>query len=283
MPHPPSGEKNPHAAQSTRGDRPQLPQHSSARPSPHRHWPPRTRRSRRSRSSTHPRSRTRTSSTSSTVTSPSPTPASSASSTTRLVGPETQIDGLIVNTVGGADDKWSTSQVGNLTYCVSTKFGTRNADIVNAMNGGAGLWEAASSKINFVYVPSQDANCTTRNNNVLFSVEPVADHAVHRPGVLPEHAQALAQRPGRRLDLDLGLVDADQHPRPRARPHARLPPRAHAARGRHLLRGQQLAPADAVRLVLDHALPAVQRHLEQPQHDGDRPPGRSRPLRLLNA
>ena len=79
----------------------------------------------------------------------------------------------IVNTVGGVDDKWSTSQVGNLTYCVSTKFGTRYADIVNAMASGAGLWEAASSKINFVYVPAQDANCTTRNNSVLFSVEPV--------------------------------------------------------------------------------------------------------------
>ena len=86
---------------------------------------------------------------------------------------EAMEEGLVVNTVGGVDDKWSTSQVGNLTYCVSSKFGTRKADIVNAMNGGAGLWEAASSKINFVYVPSQDANCTTRNNNVLFSVEPV--------------------------------------------------------------------------------------------------------------
>jgi hypothetical protein len=82
-------------------------------------------------------------------------------------------NGLVVNTVGGVDDKWSTSQVGNLTYCVSNKFGTRKADIVNAMAGGAGLWEAASSKINFVYVPAQDANCTTRNNSVLFSVEPV--------------------------------------------------------------------------------------------------------------
>jgi hypothetical protein len=86
---------------------------------------------------------------------------------------EAMENGLVVNTVGGFDDKWSTSQVGNLTYCVSSKFGTRKADIVNAMNGGAGLWEAASSKINFVYVPSQDANCTTRNNSVLFSVEPV--------------------------------------------------------------------------------------------------------------
>ena len=37
-----------------------------------------------------------------------------------LVGPETHNQGLIVNPVGGADDKWSTAQVGNLTYCVST-------------------------------------------------------------------------------------------------------------------------------------------------------------------
>ena len=82
-------------------------------------------------------------------------------------------NGLVVNTVGGVDDKWSTSQVGNLTYCVSDKFGARKADIVTAMAGGAGLWQGASSKIRFVYVPSQDANCTTRNNSVLFSVEPV--------------------------------------------------------------------------------------------------------------
>lgn len=92
----------------------------------------------------------------------------------RLVGPEdTQADGLIVNTVGGVDDKWSAAQVANLTYCVSTKFGTRHDDIVAAMAAGAGLWEAASSKVNFVYNASQDGSCTTRNNSVLFSVEPV--------------------------------------------------------------------------------------------------------------
>ncbi len=91
----------------------------------------------------------------------------------KVVAPEPMHDGLIVNTVGGADDKWSATQVANLTYCVSTKFGTRHGDIVNAMAAGAGLWEAASSKVNFVYVPAQDANCSTRNNSVLFSVEPV--------------------------------------------------------------------------------------------------------------
>jgi len=82
-------------------------------------------------------------------------------------------DSLIVNTVNGRDDKWSQSQVGSLTYCVSTKFGTRHADIVAAMASGSALWENASSAINYVYVPSQDASCTTRNNNVVFSVEPV--------------------------------------------------------------------------------------------------------------
>ena len=81
-------------------------------------------------------------------------------------------DGLIVNTVNGKDDKWSASQALNLTYCVSTKFGSNYAAVVNAMNQGAALWENASSKVNFTYVPSADASCTTRNNAVLFSVEP---------------------------------------------------------------------------------------------------------------
>ncbi len=82
--------------------------------------------------------------------------------------------GLIVNTVNGNDDKWSAATAANLTYCVSTRFGTRHADVVAAMSGGAGLWEAATTKVNFVYVPSQDTKCNTRNNNVLFSVEPVS-------------------------------------------------------------------------------------------------------------
>jgi hypothetical protein len=88
--------------------------------------------------------------------------------------PKTQNDGLIVNTISGVDDKWSASQALNLTYCVSTKFGTHHDDIVAAMNGGSALWEGASTKVNFIYVPAQDGSCTTRNNSVLFSVEPVS-------------------------------------------------------------------------------------------------------------
>ncbi|CAB4747454.1 unannotated protein [freshwater metagenome] len=82
-------------------------------------------------------------------------------------------DGLVVNTVSGRDDTWSQAQVGNLTYCVSTKFGTDYTRTVQAMADGAAQWEAASSAIDFVHVPSQDSSCSTRNNTVLFSVEPV--------------------------------------------------------------------------------------------------------------
>jgi hypothetical protein len=88
--------------------------------------------------------------------------------------PRTVEDGLIVNTVQGADDKWSASQALNLSYCVSTKFGSRHGDVVTAMAAGAGLWEAASSKVNFNYVAAEDGSCNTRNKRVLFSVEPVS-------------------------------------------------------------------------------------------------------------
>jgi hypothetical protein len=93
----------------------------------------------------------------------------------RMMGPKKSAeDGLIVNRVGGQDDKWSASQALNLTYCVSTKFGSNYAAVANATAAGAGLWEGASSRVEFTHVPSADTNCTTRNNAVLFSVEPTS-------------------------------------------------------------------------------------------------------------
>lgn len=81
---------------------------------------------------------------------------------------------LVVNRYYGRDDKWSATAARNLTYCVSTRFGTRQSTIINAMASGAATWENATSRINFVYVPAQNSNCTTRNNNVVFSVEPTS-------------------------------------------------------------------------------------------------------------
>jgi Metallo-peptidase family M12 len=86
---------------------------------------------------------------------------------------DTDSQSLVINTVGGADDKWSATTARNLTYCVSDRFGSYKSAMVSAMQSGAGQWEAASSGVNFTYVPSADANCTVSNNTVLFSVEPV--------------------------------------------------------------------------------------------------------------
>ena len=82
-------------------------------------------------------------------------------------------DQLVINTVNGRDDKWSASQAKNLTYCVSTKFGADHARVASATAAGTQLWENASSGVDFTHVTSQDGSCTTRNNNVVFSVEPV--------------------------------------------------------------------------------------------------------------
>ena len=80
---------------------------------------------------------------------------------------------LIINTVGGADDKWSASAAQNITYCISSKsFGSRYNTMVSAMNSATGAWEAAG-RVNFVHVSSQDGNCTSRNKNVVFDVNQV--------------------------------------------------------------------------------------------------------------
>lgn len=92
---------------------------------------------------------------------------------------------LIVNTVGGQDDRWSTQQVGNLTYCVSTRFGGDHDRVAQAVAQGAAKWEGASSKIDFVYLSAHDGNCTTRNKSVVFSVEPTNDPSIYARAFFP--------------------------------------------------------------------------------------------------
>lgn len=80
--------------------------------------------------------------------------------------------GLAVYYAGGADVKWSASEAQNLTYCVSTKFGSNYAKVVQSMTAAASAWEGAG-RVKFVHVSAQDSNCTSRNNNVVFDVNPV--------------------------------------------------------------------------------------------------------------
>jgi serralysin len=82
----------------------------------------------------------------------------------------TTTDPLIVNRVGGRDDKWSATNARNLTYCVSSSsFGSRYNAVVSAMATATAAWEATAN-INFTHVTAQDSNCTASNSNVTFDV-----------------------------------------------------------------------------------------------------------------
>ncbi|HUP59718.1 MAG TPA: matrixin family metalloprotease [Thermoanaerobaculia bacterium] len=79
---------------------------------------------------------------------------------------------LILNTIGGLDDKWNSQLKKQITYCVSTTFGGRHADVVAQMESAAGEWEKTSD-IDFVHVAAQDSSCGPGNANVMFDVRPV--------------------------------------------------------------------------------------------------------------
>jgi serine protease len=83
-----------------------------------------------------------------------------------------RIGNLIINQVGSGDDRWTDAQKLNLTYCVSNSFGRNKSAVVSAMNGAGAAW-AGAANIKYVYVPSEDANCTPSNNKVVFDVNPV--------------------------------------------------------------------------------------------------------------
>lgn len=79
---------------------------------------------------------------------------------------------LIVNRVRSADDRWSTAQAGNLTYCISqSSFGNNYNAMVTAMNAATAEWEA-SARVNFVHSSNLDSNCTNRSN-VVFNIRRV--------------------------------------------------------------------------------------------------------------
>jgi hypothetical protein len=78
---------------------------------------------------------------------------------------------LIVHQAGGVDAKWSDSQKLDLTYCVSTGFGSRYNQMVDAMAAATGDWEGAAN-VNFIHNGSNDSSCDNRTSDV-FNVSPV--------------------------------------------------------------------------------------------------------------
>jgi hypothetical protein len=91
----------------------------------------------------------------------------------RAAGLSTAEQTLIVNRVGGQDDRWSSAIAGNLTYCVSqSSFGSRYAAVVSALDSATATWEGTAN-VNFVHDASQDGDCTSRNDSVVFNVKMV--------------------------------------------------------------------------------------------------------------
>lgn len=88
------------------------------------------------------------------------------------VKPKQVAAALILATIGGLDDKWNDQQKKQITYCVSTTFGSRHPDVVAQMEAAAGEWEK-SADLDFVHVAAQDSNCGPGNTAVVFDVRPV--------------------------------------------------------------------------------------------------------------
>ena len=151
------------------------------------------------------------------------------------------------------------------------------------MNQGAALWENASN-VNFTHVSSQDGNCWTGNNSVLFSVEPTFTTQYIARAFFPSspdsqrnvlvNADSLQSSgswtPGNILGHELGhtLGFRHEHTRPEAGT---------------CFEDNNWYPLTPYDSVVDHALPAVQRRVRRPAVLGVRRAGRGVPLRAVTA
>lgn len=79
---------------------------------------------------------------------------------------------LVVNQLNGQDTIWNNVAKRQLTYCVSSNFGNRRAQVVQAIQDATRAWEAVAD-VKYLYTAAQDANCTANNQQVVFDVRPV--------------------------------------------------------------------------------------------------------------
>lgn len=96
---------------------------------------------------------------------------------------------LIVNRVGSADDRWSDAQKLNISYCVSTTFGSQYSAVAQAMTVAAGAWKAVAN-IDFVYRADQDGACGASNGNVVFDVRPTSGQSYLARAFFPSFSRA---------------------------------------------------------------------------------------------
>lgn len=85
---------------------------------------------------------------------------------------ELAVAALAVATANGLDTVWSSTKKKQLTYCVSSRFGSRHQQVISDMADAAGEWERFGD-IDFSHVPAEDTRCDASNANVVFDVRPV--------------------------------------------------------------------------------------------------------------
>ncbi|WP_394834212.1 M57 family metalloprotease [Pendulispora rubella] len=96
---------------------------------------------------------------------------------------------LIVNRVGDAVDRWDDNQKVNISYCVSTSFGSNYNTVVSAMANAAAAW-SNSAYVVFRHLSAQDGACTASNTNVVFDVRPVSGQPYLARAFFPSYARA---------------------------------------------------------------------------------------------
>ncbi|MGE0547577.1 MAG: matrixin family metalloprotease [Kofleriaceae bacterium] len=97
---------------------------------------------------------------------------------------------LIVNRVGGADDRWNDEQKLELTYCVSNSFGANKSAMLAALEAATTQGWEARANVNFIHLAEHDANCTASNPNVLFDVRPVSGQRYLARAFFPSNNRA---------------------------------------------------------------------------------------------
>jgi hypothetical protein len=102
--------------------------------------------------------------------------------------PGTQRAPLIVNRVNNVDDQWDYRRQRNITYCVSTAFGSNYNAVVQAMAQATGAWQQVN--VRFQHRSDQDGACTATNGNVIFDVRPVSGQPYLARAFFPAQARA---------------------------------------------------------------------------------------------
>jgi hypothetical protein len=103
---------------------------------------------------------------------------------------------LVVNRVGGKDDRWPDAQAMNLTYCVSrTSFGARYHAVVSAVEAAAAAWQAVAA-VRYVHRGELDDACG-KTAAVVFDVRQVSRQSYLARSFFPS-----TSRSGRELLID---------------------------------------------------------------------------------